>query len=170
MHAITTTHKKDEYHQVHVDLNFRWNKNTAIEIKFRSKIPKRSRRWCCWSEWRSASRRSRRIPSPRIRSLYGTPLSWILPQNTLISVPDPHRSKQNPQMYIYCERERERERDTFAIGLVAALNKADTVLGEVSEGIDDWVNGVHFSDSVCVWERERERERELDLKLITEGL
>ena len=67
---------------------------------------------------------------------------------------------KSTNVYILWERERERERDTFAIGLVAALNKADTVLGEVSEGIDDWVNGVHFSDSVCVRERERERERE----------
>jgi len=56
---------------------------------------------------------------------------------TLISVPDPHRSKQNPQMYICIYSERERERDTFAIGLVAALDKADAILGELPEGIND---------------------------------
>lgn len=56
---------------------------------------------------------------------------------TIISVPDPHRSEQNPQMYIHIVREKEKERETLAIGFVAALDKADAILGELSERIDD---------------------------------
>lgn len=51
------------------------------------------------------------------------------------------------------------ECDTFAIRLVAALDESDAVLGELSEGIDDWVYGVHFSEK-----------KTLDLKMKTEAL
>lgn len=49
--------------------------------------------------------------------------------------------------------------NTFAIGLVAALDESDAVLCELSEGIDDWVYGVHFSEK-----------KTLDLKKKTEAL
>ena len=75
---------------------------------------------------------------------------------TLISVPDPHRSKQNPQMYIYIVRER---------------YLCDRACGSAWQGgrypwrtlwedrrLSQWRPFLRF------YVRERERERELDLK------
>lgn len=51
---------------------------------------------------------------------------------------------------------------TFAIGLVAPLDKANAVLGEVPEGINDRVNGFHgFSQRMWSFWEVLEREREI---------
>ena len=41
-----------------------------------------------------------------------------------------------------------KEGNTFAIGLVAALDEANAVLGQISQGIEHWIYGVHLSLSL----------------------
>lgn len=70
---------------------------------------------------------------------------------------DENQLHEEPDESHHDESDRRTDRDLrelFAIGLVAPLDEANAVLGEVSEGIDDRVNGFHgFSQRMwSFWE------------------
>ena len=122
--------------------------------------------WCCWLEWRSASWRSWRITSLRIILLYERPLSWILHQKTLILVPNPHRSKQNPKIYIYSERERE---IPLRSGLWQRLTRRTLSLANFLRGLTT-ESMTSISPILCVCVRERERRPKLEINPVCQTI